>query len=84
MTTSIGWRLLCLIACFSTVNLSSGHEVLAAGSVIKVAGLERQAAFAISQAVIGDVIGELTLINRQDQPIRLLQNRGKPLSVSFI
>ena len=84
MTTSIGWRLLCLIACFSTVNLSSGHEVLAAGSVIKVAGLERQAAFAISQAVIGDFIGEFTLINRQDQPIRLSQYQGKPLLVSFI
>jgi len=84
VTTTAGWRLLCLIACFSTVNLSSGHEVLAAGSVIKVAGLERQAAFATSQAVIGDVIGEFTLINRQDQPIRLSQYRGKPLLVSFI
>jgi len=66
------------------MNLSSGHEVLVSGSVVKVAGLERQTAFATSQAVIGDVIGEFTLINRQDQPIRLSQYRGKPLLVSFI
>ena len=84
MTTTAVWRLLCLIACFGSVNLSSGHEVLVAGSVVKVAGLERETAFATSQAVIGDVIGEFTLINRQEQPIRLSQYRGKPLLVSFI
>lgn len=77
-------RYLCAMACLGAVNLSSGHEVVTADSVIKVAGLEREAAFAASQAVIGDVIGEFTLLNREGQPVRLSQYRGKPLLVSFI
>jgi len=63
---------------------SSGHEVFAAGSVVKVAGLEREAAFAASQSVIGQIAGEFTLLNREGQPVRLSQYKGKPLLVSFI
>ena len=37
-----------------------------------------------SQAVIGKVIGEHTLLDRQGRPVRLSSYRGKPLLVSFI
>ena len=78
------WRNICMIVLCLSINQSRGHEVVTADSVIKVAGLEREAAFTASQAVIGDVIGEFTLLNREGQPVHLSQYKGKPLLVSFI
>ena len=48
------------------------------------AGLDRTAALRASQAVIGNVVGDFTLLDREGRPVRLSQYRGKPLLVSFI
>lgn len=47
-------------------------------------GLDREMALQVSQAVIGQTIGEHTLLDREGKPVRLSSYRGKPLLVSFI
>jgi len=47
-------------------------------------GLDQQAAIAASQAVLGQPIGDHTLLDREGRPVRLASFRGKPLLVSFI
>jgi len=47
-------------------------------------GLDRGKALHASQAVIGQRIGEHTLLDREERPVRLSSYRGKPLLVSFI
>ena len=49
-----------------------------------VARLDERAALVASQAVIGSVPPDFTLLNRHSRPVRLLEYRGKPLLVSFI
>lgn len=46
--------------------------------------LDPAAALRASQAVIGNRIGDFTLLDREGKPVRLSQYRGKPLLVSFI
>ena len=46
--------------------------------------LDQAAALRASQAVIGNTIGEFTLLDRDGRPVRLSHYRGKPLLVSFI
>lgn len=47
-------------------------------------GLDREKALRISQAVVGQHIGDHTLLDRDGKPVRLSSFRGKPLLVSFI
>ena len=46
--------------------------------------LDADAAWRDSQAAIGRVIGDYTLLDRRGRPVRLSSYRGKPLVVSFI
>jgi protein SCO1/2 len=47
-------------------------------------GLDANAALRASQAVVGQTVGDFTLLDREGKPVRLSQYRGKPLLVSFI
>lgn len=47
-------------------------------------GLDQAQALRASQAVLGHAIGDYTLLDREEQPVRLASYRGKPLLVSFI
>ena len=65
-------------------NASHGYAVKTDGAVLQVQGLERDAAFASSQASVGQLVGDFTLLNREGHAVRLSQYRGKPLLISFI
>lgn len=47
-------------------------------------GLDQAQALLASQAVLGHAIGDYTLLDREQRPVRLASYRGKPLLVSFI
>ncbi|MEO8143295.1 MAG: SCO family protein [Betaproteobacteria bacterium] len=47
-------------------------------------GMDPGAALRASQAVVGNAVGDYTLLDREGRPVRLSQYRGKPLLVSFI
>ncbi|HAU58511.1 MAG TPA: SCO family protein [Comamonadaceae bacterium] len=47
-------------------------------------GLDRDLALRTSQAVVGQKIGDHTLLDREGKPVRLSSYQGKPLLVSFI
>jgi len=47
-------------------------------------GLDREKALRTSQAVVGQKVGDHTLLDREGRPVRLSSFRGKPLLVSFI
>ncbi len=47
-------------------------------------GLDQTAALRTSQAAVGHVVKDFTLLNREGKPVRLSSYRGKPLLVSFI
>lgn len=49
-----------------------------------VPGLDQAEAVRASQSVIGRGVGDYTLLDRAQQPVRLASYRGKPLLVSFI
>lgn len=46
--------------------------------------LDQRTALRVSQSVVGTLPGDYTFLNREGQPVRLSQYRGKPLLVSFI
>ena len=76
-----GLRLLAAIAALC------GGQALAEGNPQALptpVNLDPAAALRASQAVIGNGIGEFTLLDREGRPVRLAQYRGKPLLVSFI
>ncbi len=56
----------------------------AAASSTEVAKLDEREAIRAAQAVIGHVLADHTLLDRQGKPVRLASYRGKPLVVSFI
>ncbi len=76
-----GLRLLAAIAALC------GGQALAEGNPQDLptpVNLDQAAALRASQAVIGNRVGEFTLLDREGKPVRLSQYRGKPLLVSFI
>lgn len=75
-TTAHGrWRAAaCALALFTTLNAA------AAG----VPALDEREALQASQAAIGRMLPDFTLLDRQGRPVRLASYRGKPLLVSFI
>ena len=46
--------------------------------------LDQEKALKLSQSVINQPIGDFTLLDRKEKPVRLADYRGKPLLVSFI
>ncbi len=48
------------------------------------AELDPRAALRVSQAVVGEPIGEHVLLDRDGKPVRLAHYRGKPLLVNFV
>jgi protein SCO1/2 len=46
--------------------------------------LDAEKALRLSRAVIGQPVGDFTLLDRNERPVRLADYRGKPLLVSFI
>jgi len=46
--------------------------------------LEPDAALRLSQAALGHVVGDYTLLGADGRPVRLLNYRGKPLLINFI
>ncbi|MDO9460090.1 MAG: SCO family protein, partial [Alphaproteobacteria bacterium] len=55
-----------------------------AQEVAKAPALDEAGALRRGQAVIGNLIGDHGLLDRQGRPLRLSQFRGKPLLVSFV
>lgn len=53
-------------------------------AALQGAKLDTEAALRISQAAIGTIPADYTLLDRQGKPVRLSSFRGKPLLVSFI
>ena len=49
-----------------------------------VPALDERAALSASQAVVGSVPADFTLLDRNEKPVRLSAYRGKPLLISFI
>ncbi len=47
-------------------------------------GLDQATALKLSQAVLGQTVGDYTLLDRDSRPVKLSSYRGKPLLVSFI
>ncbi|GMV56594.1 MAG: hypothetical protein AMXMBFR6_23990 [Betaproteobacteria bacterium] len=88
------WDLLCLAATASAmaaapaVAPSAGrmptYTAEAADEPPPAPTLDRDAALRASQAAIGRTITGYALLDRQGQPLRLAQYRGKPLLVSFV
>jgi protein SCO1/2 len=55
-----------------------------AGDAPRPPALDQQSAVRASQAVLGQAVGDYTLLDREGRPVRLASYRGKPLLVSFI
>ncbi|MCB1625619.1 MAG: SCO family protein, partial [Pseudomonadales bacterium] len=74
----------CGESCAATLAFSFalvfGLPTLATG----VPSLDERAALTASQAVVGTVPQDFTLLDRREKPVRLSDYRGKPLLVSFI
>jgi protein SCO1 len=67
-----------------TVLLVACSALSAFGQTAAPPALNPAAAITTSQAVVGTRIGEHTLLERDERPVRLSDFRGKPLLVSFI
>ncbi|HPF28361.1 MAG TPA: SCO family protein, partial [Steroidobacteraceae bacterium] len=66
------------------VVVSLACSIILAVASAAVPALDERAAVAASQAVIGTVPPDFTLLDRNEKPVRLSDYRGKPLLVSFI
>ena len=76
---ALRWTLAIAALCGSQALAGSGRPDLPTP-----VNLDQAAALRASQAVIGNRIGDVTLLDREGRPVRLSQYRGKPLLVSFI
>ncbi len=74
-------RRLARLAVGAIWSLLAGAVLAASGGVPK---LDERAALRDSQAVIGNMVPEYTLLDRQGRAVRLADYKGKPLLVSFI
>jgi protein SCO1 len=72
--------LVLLVACLVCPALAQPREPVSSAAP----GLNASAAIGASQAVVGRLIGEHRLLERDEGPVRLSAFRGKPLLVSFI
>lgn len=51
---------------------------------LKLTSLDENTAFALSQAAIGQPVGDFALLDREGKPVELKKYKGKPLLVNFI
>lgn len=77
---AVFWQSTAMLALAACPTLALADDATATTTL----GLDQIAALRISQAVVGKTVDDFTLLNRDGQPIRLSQYRGKPLLVSFI
>lgn len=84
----LGLVMPCLVLAQPTVVLGDGPKLtsrpLNPSSTQMITTLDEKAAFALSQAAIGRDVKDHTLLNREGNPVRLADLRGKPLLVSFM
>lgn len=86
-TRSLGFALLLL--CSATL-FAAQHDgkvssrPLNPASAPNVPVLDEEKALKLSQSVVNQPIGDFTLLDRNEKPVRLAAYRGKPLLVSFI
>jgi protein SCO1/2 len=82
-------RALCavLLAC-STALVAAQEKIssrpLDPAAAPNVPVLDQEKALQLSQSVLNRPVGEFTLLDRNEKPVRLAGYRGKPLLVSFI
>ncbi len=80
--------LLCLAALLlSKAALADGKissRPLDPAAAPNVPVLDQEKALRLSQSVVNQPVGDFTLLDRNEKPIRLARYRGKPLLVSFI
>jgi protein SCO1/2 len=71
---------------FLALLLGSGSALAAeAGSqVAATAKFDSESALKFSESVVGQQVGDYTLLDRRGQPFKISSYRGKPLLVSFI
>ena len=85
-------RALCailLLLCSATLYASQGNGKVASRPLNPAAApnvpvLDEEKALKLSQSVVNQPIGDFTLLDRDEKPVRLASFRGKPLLVSFI
>lgn len=51
---------------------------------LKLTSLDENTAFALSQSVIGQPVGDFVLLDREGRPVELKAFKGKPLLVNFV
>lgn len=78
---ALGLALAVAVAPLGCVSAASATQEVAG---VAYAALDTTSALRASQAVIGNSVGDFTLLDREARPVRLSQYRGKPLLVSFI
>lgn len=72
----------CCLAVTATAAQDAGADPAASREIYPA--LDGKAALRDSQAVVGRLINDYTLMDRDGRPVRLSSYRGKPLLVSFI
>ena len=74
----------------TTILLAAQHDGKVASRPLNPAAapnvpvLDEAKALKLSQSVVNQPVGDFTLLNRNEKPVRLADYRGKPLLVSFI
>ena len=75
-------RLLLLLGLL--MNLGSAFALEESGQALAPAKFDKKSAMQFSQSVVGQQVGDYTLLDRNSRPVKLSSYRGKPLLVSFI
>ena len=84
---TLRFLLLCGAALLSDAALADGKlasRPLDPALAPNVPVLDQAKALELSQSVVNRPLGDFTLLDRNDKPVRLADYRGKPLLVSFI
>ena len=66
------------------LGLGPSYASEASSQVAAIPPYSNEAALKLSEAVVGQEVGDYTLLDRQGQPFKISSYRGKPLLVSFI
>ena len=86
VTPKAGATALCLVLLLAaaTVAAAAAPSPPEASAPSSVPALDERSALRAGEAVVGQVVPDFTLLDRQGRPVRLSSYRGKPLLVSFI
>lgn len=80
-TAARRWLALFLLGC---LGVAQAQPAAAEGAALATPGLDQRRAVELSQAVLGKVVSDFTLQDREGRSVSLSSFRGKPLLVSFI